>query len=630
MRWAVPLALVLATAIVQLARCTELAPPSALAETPLPALRTVDAPRTIDELRARIAEVLARERVPGVAIALVDRDGPQWIGGVGIADTETRAPVTGDTVFRVASITKAIVGLGVMRLVEQRRLALDRPIAETLRDVPIDNAWDAVAPVTLAELLEHTAGLDDMRPNEVFVDDDAMTPAAALAKNPRSRTIRWRPGSRPAYSNVGYGLAGRAIEIATGEPFDAWLRREVLLPLGMREADFRRTDALRAQLATGYHGDTRMEFRPIAHRPAGALLASASELARLVQFWLRRGDGFPAIVSPAGLDRIEHTGTLPYAGTDTDYGLGNYGDVSPGFRSRGHDGGLPGFVSTLRYFPELGVGFVLLFNATHSFTAVMEVRQLVYAYLARDRSTAPQPAAIATAGPDAEFYQFASPRHALLGFIDEAIVGVRATELRDRVRLDPLIGRGLDLVPTRDGAYRFPGGSGSAIRFTHDRDGAPVMIGMLGYHEAAAYGPARWRTIALGIAVVLLQLAPVWAAAALAWCLVRRSRVVALDLLLAPAIAGLALSALPRLAAAAELRQVSGECNPLTIAICACTLVFAIAACVGARATLRWCVRRDRPALLGRLIPSATSIAAFVLTAWLAANGLIGLRTWAW
>src|SRR5262249_53663897 len=156
---------------------------------PPDASTTRDAPRSLDELRARIAEVLARERVPGVGLALVDRDGRIWSGGVGVADVASGRPVDADTVFRIASITKSFVGIGVMRLVEQGRLSLDRPLRETIGDAGIVNPWDAVAPVTLAQVLEHTAGLDDMRPNEVFTDDGGMSPAEALTINPRSRQI---------------------------------------------------------------------------------------------------------------------------------------------------------------------------------------------------------------------------------------------------------------------------------------------------------------------------------------------------------------------------------------------------------------------------------------------------------
>jgi CubicO group peptidase (beta-lactamase class C family) len=304
--------------VAAIAACADPAMPP-LAEPALPLTNiAVDAPASIDELRERIQIVLDREGVPGVGIALVGRDGPIWIGGVGVADVTTRRPVDGDTVFRVGSITKSIVGLGAMRLAEQGRLSLDRPLDELVPDTGIANRWPT--PVTLAQCLEHTAGLDDMHFNELFTDDDAMSPAAALAINNRARVIRWDPGTRMAYSNVGYTLAARAIELASGQPFDVYLKQEVLVPLGMTEADFRRTPNLAARLATGYSDRGRVaEFRPIPHRGAGALLASPADLAKLVQFWLARDT---RIVSAAGLERIEHARSLPYRSTDFEYGLG--------------------------------------------------------------------------------------------------------------------------------------------------------------------------------------------------------------------------------------------------------------------------------------------------------------------
>ena len=591
------------------------------------ALPAIDAPRTIEELRAQIADVLARERVPGVGIALVGRDGLIWAGGVGVADLASGRPVDGDTVFRVASITKMVVGLGVMRLAEQGRLALDRPLRELMPDAA-DNAWEASAPVTLAQTLEHTAGLDDMHPNETFVDDDAMTPAAALVLNPRSRVARWRPGTRMAYSNVGYGVAGRAIELATGEPFDAWLRREVLQPLGMRDADFRRTPALAARLATGYRAPGVVaEFRPIAHRPAGSLLASARDLAAVVQLFLRRG---PAIVSPAGLARIERAGSLPYAHTDVEYGLGNGGDVSHPLKARGHDGGLPGFLSALRYIPELDAGYVMLLNGTFSFRAYADIRRLLFAYLARGRAIAAAPPT-ASAAPSATFYRYANPRHALFAFVDRALLGWNVTADGSGAHVDQLVGPAFELVSTKDGGYRFRFESGTSTRLARAPDGTPVLLlGGFIYAEQAAYWPARLRVYALALAFCLLMLAPFYAFAGRAFAALRGRRPVAPDLARWPAIAGLCVIALPRLFLAAADRQVLGEANPWTLAIFATTILFGISALASAVVAVRWSVHPERPSRWRRLVPTATAIAALGLALWLGANGLIGLRIWAW
>src|SRR5262249_58487377 len=127
-------------------------------------------------------------------------------------------------------------------------------------------------------------------------------------------------------------------------------------------------------------------------------------------------------------------------------------------------------------------------------------------------------------------YAFATPRHELTGFIERAILGWRATPFEGGARLDPLVGEPIHLVATRDGGYRFLGQSGTFIRFTEDRDGAPVMVAGFIYAEAAAWWPARLRILGLGAALWLLELAPLWGALVLVLAIARRGRVVALDL----------------------------------------------------------------------------------------------------
>jgi len=155
-------------------------------------------PRDIDELRDRVARILEREHVPGAGIALVEGERTIWAGGVGLADRARGLPVTADTLFRVASITKSFVSLAMVRLAEGGRIDLDAPVAKLAPELQIDNRWAAGAPITVAQLLEHTAGFDDMHPNETSgpVSEEQIPLGEALARNPASRVARWRPGSR--------------------------------------------------------------------------------------------------------------------------------------------------------------------------------------------------------------------------------------------------------------------------------------------------------------------------------------------------------------------------------------------------------------------------------------------------
>ncbi|HEV7553964.1 MAG TPA: serine hydrolase domain-containing protein, partial [Kofleriaceae bacterium] len=514
---------------------------------------------------------------------------------------------------------------------DQGKLDLDRPLREILPGL-IDNPWEAETPVTLAHVMEHTAGLDDVRFNEVFTDDEHLTVRETLALNPRSRIVRWRPGTRHAYANGGYTIAARAIEVVTGEPFDVYLRREILQPLGIRDADFRRTDVLAQRLATGYVDAGRpAAFHPFAHRPSASLLISARELAKLVQFWLRRGDGYPPIVSRAGLARIERSGTLPYPPLATDYGFANYGDVTHPAFSRGHDGGMPGFHASIRYFPELGVGYVMLLNSAYSFRGYFEIRAVLFSYLAKGRTFAPPAAAATSEPPGADYFTFASPRHTLFAFVDQVRVGWRALDGgAGVVRLEELQGDSVDLVPTDDGGYRITGECGSSVRFTRNGDGVPVMVMSFLYAERGSYGLARVRYVALDIAIFVVGLVPVWAVVVLLASAIGRRRRVPPGMLAWPTIASLSASTFMPLLFTAFDHAVVGAVHPLTIALWTMSIVFPVASFASLYCAVRWSLRPDRPRVLVRVLPTVFALALVGLALWFTANGLFGFRTWAW
>jgi len=589
-------------------------------------------PRTLEELQQRLRAIMEREHIAGASIALVDRKGPIWIGGLGVRDRATGAPVDGDTAFRVGSLSKSVIALGVMRLVDQGKLDVDRPLREIVPDVAIDNPWEAVAPVTLAHCLEHTAGFDDVRFNEIFASDEAISVRDALAINPRSRKVRWKPGTRHSYSNVGYTVAARAIEVASGEPFDVYIRREILAPLGIVDADFRRTTTLTSRLAVGYmENDRPVEFRSFAHRPSGALLASANDIAKLVHFWLVRGEGYPPIVSRAGLARIEHSGTLPYPRVDGEYGFANYSDVMHPVISRGHDGGMPGFHASFRYFPSLGVGYAVLLNSNYSFRGYFELRSLLFSYLTHGRTFPHPPPAPATAPPGADFFELGAPQNSAFGFLDRLWNGWTVAPLDDdALRLTYISGGTRKLIPTADGGYRLPFSSGSSVRFTTNADGKPIMLLGFNYAVAGSEWAAYMRLAAFKIALVLLWFVPLWAAFELVLGAFVFRRSLPRSLVLWPALAGLTCRALPRLLDKAFFDGVIGTANPLTIGLCAATIVYAFASAATLVSAIRWLVRDDRPRLLAMVIPLTCGVAFTGLALWLGVNGIIGIRTWAW
>ena len=190
-------------------------------------------PKTVAEFRAAVQKVLDDTGVPGAGIALVRQAGVEWAGGVGLADRDRRSPVTGDTHFRVGSISKTFVAMALVQLSEDGDLDLDTPIAEIAPEVPFNNPWEAGHPVRVIHLLQHTAGFDDMHFNEIYNrhEPSDLPLIDVLRRNPRSREVRWRPGTRVSYSNPGYGLAGYLIEKITGRPYEDFIAERTFMKL---------------------------------------------------------------------------------------------------------------------------------------------------------------------------------------------------------------------------------------------------------------------------------------------------------------------------------------------------------------------------------------------------------------
>ncbi|HEX2572516.1 MAG TPA: serine hydrolase domain-containing protein [Polyangia bacterium] len=605
--------------------------------------------RNIERLRSRVAGVLASEGVPGAGIALVAQGRVVWAGGVGVADRATGRPVTAETLFRVGSITKSVVALGLLRLVEEGRLSLGARVSDLAPEIAVENRFAREAPVTVAHLLEHTAGFDDMRPNEMFAPMEAerLPLAKVLAINPRSRVVRWRPGSRFSYSNPGYTVAAYIIEKVTGRPYEEYLREAVLEPLGMGGARLRWDEAAGKRLARGYAGPERpVAYQAIYHRPAGNLMASPAEMAQLVRLWLGRGrlDG-RVLFSPGTMARAEHSETLRLGGTDTDYGLGNYGDVGGPVKSRGHDGGIDGFRASYRYVPERGVGFVVLVNSSSSLRVVPRLSALLVEELLGSRRPSPPPEARV---PRRElerwvgFYEIANPRQALLSFLLPVRGGAEVRLAERRLSLRFLAGGPeLELVPLGGDRFGLRGASGCVLRFGYDVEGRRAISGLGVYLEERPGWLVQARHRVFGWALWLLASAlvvgviftPYWLFGG--W---RRAgagaggRWAALGTRLLPAGAALAFFALPVVFAMGWYERALGTPSKYALGVWALSWAFALLSSAAVAQAVRGLCRSGPggPGVIARLHGLLASVAAYALMLHLFYYGLIGLKTWAW
>src|SRR2546422_8869057 len=350
-------------------------------------------PKTVEELKKAMKDVLDKEHVPGAGLALVANGEVLWCGGIGQADIAANRAVSCDTEFRVGSISKTFVALALLKLQEDGKINLYARLQDVAAEIPFKNRWEATHPVRIVTLLEHTAGFDDMEPSEVYNVRDryGFPPLDVFRRFTEPQATRWPAGTRMSYSNPGNAIAGYLIEKITGKPFDQYIRETLLRPMGMEHADYPFTDANRALLATAYEGNPpKPSGYPFIYlRPAGDLQASPGELAKLVQFLLRRGKaGDAQLVNSESILRIEAPETTLAAknGLRLGYGLCNYTSVEGGVATHGHDGGMDGFVSSYRYMPEQNWGYVILLNSDNSQQALESLNRLAIDFLSRDFS----------------------------------------------------------------------------------------------------------------------------------------------------------------------------------------------------------------------------------------------------
>ena len=162
------------------------------------------AAQSIEELRLGLENILKDTHTPGVSLAIVHKDGPEWVAGLGIADVSSHRANSPDTLFRIGSTSKAFAALSILMLAGQGKLSLDDPVHKLAPEVWFENRWESTDPIRVVHLLEHTTGWDDVHFREYAKQaPDTMSLGEGLDYDHRSRTSRWPPGTRMAYCNSG-------------------------------------------------------------------------------------------------------------------------------------------------------------------------------------------------------------------------------------------------------------------------------------------------------------------------------------------------------------------------------------------------------------------------------------------
>ena len=314
------------------------------------AAQTPDLPNAVDRF---IRAELARQRVPGMSVAVLRGDSVLLIRGYGYANVEHHVPATDSTVYAVGSVSKQFTAAATVMLAEQGRLRLDDPIT---RYLPEGSAvWPSV---TIRHVLTHTSGI----PQDTMPDWRRDYTESELVRSAAAQPLEFEPGDRESYSSTGYALLGIIIHRVTGVFYGDFLRDHLFRPLDMRTARVNSDSDIVPNRAAGYYlvGDTLKNQEWVSPSINSTADCCLSFTVRDLAQWaigLNHGKG----LSPAGREmswtpvRLNNGGTFPY-------GFGWNLTQQRGYRRIGHSGAWLGFQATIQRYPDFDITVIVLAN----------------------------------------------------------------------------------------------------------------------------------------------------------------------------------------------------------------------------------------------------------------------------
>ena len=328
----------------------------------------------VDQIAALITQKMSEYSVPGVAFGMV-RNGTVITRGFGVTNVDNPQPVTPDTIFALASISKTVTTTAMMRLVEQGKVDLDAPVRRYLPDFKLQDE-SAAASVAIWHLLTHTPGWEgQLTPADkgndtlaAFVDTMATLPQLAP------------PGAVWSYNNAGFSVAGRVIEVVTGQNINDALRTLVFQPIGLTRAFTRLEDVASFPFSVAHqqrNGATAV-IRPLMKSSsvtAGGVSMSLRDILAYGSFHLGDGtgaDGKP-VLSTASLE-LMRTPRVHKAGTDDDMGLGWHLRTVGGVVTAAH-GGTLGHCLLIELVPSRHLVFAILTNHSEGWRLVQDVER---------------------------------------------------------------------------------------------------------------------------------------------------------------------------------------------------------------------------------------------------------------
>ena len=334
-----------------------------------------------DALSALIKTRMEEHGVPGLALG-VFVDGKSFTRGFGITNVEDPLPVTTHTVFPIASISKTFAATAALRLVEQGKLDLKVPIRKYLPDFRVRDERVSNE-VTMWHLLTHTGGWEGQVSGPDRGEDTLRNFVGSIADLMQVAP----PEAAWSYNNAGFSIAGRVMEVITGQSINRVMRELVFQPLALEHAGTTAGDFIVQRFAAGH---TRRDNTTTLNRPfspatsvtAGGIGLCIEDLLRYGAFHLTDGRmQKPSLLTPASLQLLR-TPQLAKQSTDDHIGIGWHLRQVGGLRTASHGGTLSGHILLLEIVPERNFAIAILTNANTGWRVIQDVeREALKSYL---------------------------------------------------------------------------------------------------------------------------------------------------------------------------------------------------------------------------------------------------------
>ncbi len=342
---------------------------------PLLLLLVVRTPAGADAIDDYLRVEMQRRQIPGLALAVVRNGAVVKLEGYGFANLEHDAPVTPDTVFELASVTKQFTATAIMVLVEEGKVRLDAPVGTYLAGTP--DTWKGI---TVRHLLTHTAGLPTLEENFKALWPGGLRLSYSTVQLFDAATkdaLSFPAGDRFQYSDVGYFLLGMIIERATGKRYAEFLDERFFRPLGMTSTSVVDHERVLKHRAAGYtlHGDGRLvNIGRVVNVELPSHFGVFSSVKDLVTWDTALAAG--RVVTPASLAQMWTPARLNYGG-HYPYGFGWFVGERRGHRWITH-GGITG--TEVSRFPDDGLTVIVLTNLGRRVGAAVRVNNVGLTY----------------------------------------------------------------------------------------------------------------------------------------------------------------------------------------------------------------------------------------------------------